>query len=89
MEERELTDAEAREVARRMIAEAGTPPDADFAAENNATALDAPSGRSQSMADANEDRIERALVELGAVPPHALSDAEPGAAGEPPPDHLG
>ena len=55
----------------------GAPPDADLAAEDNATALDAPRGSDPSPSSADEDRIERALVELGAAPADALSDTEP------------
>lgn len=80
MPERELTDDEAREIARRMIAEASAPPGANVAAEHTATALDPVSG-SQSPTDANENRIERALVELGVVPPDALEDTAPETAG--------
>ncbi len=50
-------------------------PDAD-----NASVLEAPRGR-RSVAD--EAKIERALVELGFVPPHAVDDPGPDAAGEP------
>ena len=77
MADPELTDAEAREIARRMLAEAALRPNASLEAADNATALDAPRGSDQSRSSADEDRIERALVELGAVPPDAASDAEP------------
>ena len=61
-----MTDAEAREIARRMIADARTPPAARLDAESNATALERPRG---GYSAADEARLERALVELGFVPP--------------------
>ena len=72
MEDAGLTDAEAREIARRMIADARTPPAARLDAENNATSLDEPPRGAYSAAD--EARIERALVDLGFVPPDTIED---------------
>jgi hypothetical protein len=68
-----VTDAEARELARRLALGVDTPPDPDNASLLNPTA----GGGSQSAADAEEDRLDRALVELGLVPPDALSDEPP------------
>jgi hypothetical protein len=48
---RELTDEEARELARRMVAQVRSMPEAE-----RTLALDAP-GASQQQGDANEDRI--------------------------------
>lgn len=58
-----LTEEEAREVAARIVREVRQPPDPD---NRDASS---PAGASQSLADADEDRIERALIALGAVSP--------------------
>ena len=64
-EEREpgTEDDEARRVAEQMLREVGQPPDPD-----NRGAISAASG-SQSATDPGEDRIERALIDMGAVSP--------------------
>jgi hypothetical protein len=59
----ELTDEEARAIARRMVFEANESPE-----DHDHMNLDAP--RNASKAD--ETRIERALVELGAVEPENI-----------------
>jgi hypothetical protein len=56
-----LTDDEVRRIAERLIRDLRQPPDPD---NRDASS---PSVGSQSPADADEDRIERALIELGAV----------------------
>lgn len=80
----ELTDAAARRIAEQIVREVHQAPDPDN--------RDASSPRlgSQASGDADEDRIERALIEMGAVPPEVTevgshdgeaSDAEPPSRG--------
>jgi alkanesulfonate monooxygenase SsuD/methylene tetrahydromethanopterin reductase-like flavin-dependent oxidoreductase (luciferase family) len=56
-----LSDEEARRIAEQLVREVRQPPDVD-----NREAS-APSVGSQSPEDPDEDRIERALIEMGAV----------------------
>jgi hypothetical protein len=56
-----LTDDDARRIAERIVRDLRQPPDPD---NRDASS---PSVGSQSPDDADEDRIERALIELGAV----------------------
>ena len=69
MDKREgrLTDEAARAIARQLIAERGLPPD-DFGTR----ASDVPPG---VTTDEDEDRSERALVELGYLPWERTSTA--------------
>ena len=58
-----LTDEEARQIAERIVREVRQPPDPD---NRDASS---PAVGSQRPADADEDRIERALIAMGAVSP--------------------
>jgi len=58
-----LTDDDARRIAEQIVRELRLPPDAD---NRDASS---PAVGSQSLGDPDEDRIERALIELGAASP--------------------
>ena len=58
-----LTDEEARQIAERIVREVRQPPDPD-----NRDAC-SPAVGGQGLSDADEDRVERALIDLGAVSP--------------------
>ncbi|HEU4721210.1 MAG TPA: hypothetical protein VFS59_07600, partial [Gemmatimonadaceae bacterium] len=58
-----LTDADARRIAQRIVREVRRPPDPD---NRDASS---PALGSHSQTDPDEDRIERALIEMGAVSP--------------------
>ena len=58
-----LTDEEARQIAEQIVREVRQSPHPD---NRDASS---PAVGSQSLSDADEDRIERALIELGAVSP--------------------